>query len=254
MKKLLLDIETAPNIAHVWGLWDQTIGLNQLLASGYVLCWSAKWHGKKRILFDSVQESKPKVMLRRIHQLIHDADVVIHYNGKKFDMPTLNKEFLLYDMTPPSPVKQIDLCNVARARFRFPSNKLEYVAKALGVTPKVTQRKFAGHTLWTECMNGNASAWREMKKYNCGDVITLEDVYDKMLPWIPSHPNHGLYGAKLKAVCPSCGSENVMRRGITRLKTNAYARFSCKDCGSWSRSPVADASKRLNPVLRTDLG
>ena len=41
-KILLLDIEMAPNVAHVWGIWDQNIGINQLQESSYVMCYAAK--------------------------------------------------------------------------------------------------------------------------------------------------------------------------------------------------------------------
>jgi uncharacterized protein YprB with RNaseH-like and TPR domain len=89
-KILLLDIETSPNTAHVWGIWDQNIGLNQLLESSYTLCYAAKWLGKKEVIFDSVNKSSQKKMLQGIHKLLDEADAVIHYNGARFDIPTLN--------------------------------------------------------------------------------------------------------------------------------------------------------------------
>ena len=46
MKTLTLDIETAPQVAHVWGLWQQNVGLPQLLESGYVMCFAAKWEDR----------------------------------------------------------------------------------------------------------------------------------------------------------------------------------------------------------------
>ena len=55
-KILLLDIEMAPNVAHVWGIWDQNIGLNQLRESSYVMCYAAKWLGDKKMIFDLVNE------------------------------------------------------------------------------------------------------------------------------------------------------------------------------------------------------
>ena len=112
MKILLLDIETSPNVAHVWGIWQQNVGLSQLLESSYTMCYSAKWLGEKDVYFDSVHQSSSKSMLEGIHGLLEDADAVCHYNGTKFDMPTLNKEFLLHKMTPPPPMKQIDLLRV----------------------------------------------------------------------------------------------------------------------------------------------
>ncbi len=97
-KILLLDIEMAPNVAHVWGIWDQNIGLNQLQESSYVMCYAAKWLGDKKMIFDSVKKSGDKKMLAGIHKLLDEADAVIHYNGKRFDIPSLNKEFLLHGM------------------------------------------------------------------------------------------------------------------------------------------------------------
>ena len=36
MKILGLDIETAPNTAHVWSLWKQNIAINQIVNTGRV--------------------------------------------------------------------------------------------------------------------------------------------------------------------------------------------------------------------------
>jgi len=230
MKILLLDIETSPNTAHVWGLWQQNVSINQLMESSYVMCWAAKWLDKKEVMFDSVYESKPKAMIKKIHGLIDEADAIIHYNGSKFDMPTLNKEFLLHNLPPPSPVKQIDLLQTSRNRFKFTSNKLDYVAQALGVGEKV---KHIGHELWIRCMNKDPEAWAMMKKYNKHDVVILERVYEKMIGWIPNHPNHNHFSEE--RVCPSCASHKVQQRGYAVLTAGKYPRFQCQDCGSWFR-------------------
>jgi RNase P subunit RPR2 len=240
MKILLLDIETAPNVAHVWGIWQQNVGINQLLASGYVLCWAAKWLGSGDVFFDSVYQSKPVKMLKRIHKLIDEADVVVHYNGKSFDMPTLNKEFITLGMLPPSPYKQIDLCVTAKHEFRFPSNKLEYIAKALGLGQKI---KHEGHELWIGCMNGDKDCWKRMEDYNRQDVVLLERLYEKMRPWVRSHPNFGVYTEAGTMVCPSCGSGKLQKRGFARTQVNKYVRMQCMDCGSWSREPYSEFKK-----------
>lgn len=249
MKKLLLDIETAPNLVHVWGLWQQNVGLNQIQDAGYVLCWAAKWHGEKEIEFDSVQKKKAPAMLKRIHELISEADVVIHYNGKSFDMPTLNKEFIVHGMMPPAPYKQVDLCQVAKSTFRFPSNKMDYIAGKLGLPRKANHE---GHTLWTDCMAGKPAAWAKMKTYNMQDVVVLEGMYNKMLPWIRVHPNHGLYDLPGRPVCTNCGSKNLQRRGTARTMVNEYFRFQCKDCGTWMKDAKSIMAKTdKDNVMRT---
>ena len=99
MKILLIDIEVAPNTAHVWGIFDQNISINQLLESSYTLCYAAKWYGNPKIMFDSVQKSGKDKMLANVHALLDQADAVVHYNGSRFDIPILNKEFLLSGAT-----------------------------------------------------------------------------------------------------------------------------------------------------------
>src|SRR5690606_9823529 len=53
IKVLTLDIETRPNLAHVWGLWQQNVGLSQIVERGHVMCWVAKWYGEKDPIFMS---------------------------------------------------------------------------------------------------------------------------------------------------------------------------------------------------------
>lgn len=243
MKTLLLDIETSPNLAYVWGIWEQNVNVNHMVSSSTTLCWAAKWLGDKRVKFDSVHQSTERQMLKGIHALLDEADSVVHYNGKKFDVPTLNKEFLLNGMKPPSPYKQVDMLLQARGAFRFQSNKLDYVAQQLGLGRKTSHE---GFELWVKCMAGDKAAWRRMKKYNMNDVVLLEKVYLRMLPWISNHPNHSAHSGSVK--CPKCGGAggNLMqRRGPARNASGTYQRFQCQ-CGAWARGPVTkDKRERL---------
>lgn len=234
MKILHLDIETAPHIAYIWGLRDKFIPLDRLIEPGYTMCWAAKWHGGRNpVMFRSLFEHGKEETIHSVHALLEEADAVVHYNGNKFDIPTLNQEFMFMGLNPPAPSKHIDLLRTARSRFRLPSNKLDYVAQVLGLGNKV---KHKGMTLWHECMQGDEKAWNTMKRYNKKDVLLLERVYNKLLPWIPNHPNRALYvDSPDKPVCPSCGSTHIHSRGVERTKTMVYRRFQCQSCGTWAR-------------------
>lgn len=235
-KILFLDIETTPNLAAVWGLWKQDISLPQLLKSSYVLCWSAKWKGQSKVMFDSVHKSSQLVMLNGIWRLLDETDIAVHFNGKRFDIPTLNREFLGAGMNPPSPYKQVDLLDTAKARFNFVSNKLAYITKFLKFDGKIE----TNFQLWLDCMAGDEKAWKKMEKYNKNDTLETEKLYDRLLPWIVSHPNMGLY-AKLKGItCPTCGSDKVQRRGLAHMKTQSYQRYQCQSCGSWMRTRFSE--------------
>jgi len=238
LKLLLLDIETSPNVAHVWGLFKQNISISQLINSSYVMCWAAKWLGEEQVFYGSTRQGKKK-MLERIYKLLEQADAVCHYNGDRFDLPTLNKEFLLQAWPPPSSSQSIDLLKTARNKFKFPSNKLDYVAQALGVGSKT---KHAGHQLWVDCLAGNKKAWEQMEEYNKNDVILLEKVYNKLLPWIKGHPNIALYNGTPMA-CPHCGSTRVTKRGFYYTSVSKYQRYSCSSCGAWSKSKTGTTLK-----------
>ena len=252
MKILMLDIETAPNIAHVWGLWQQNVGLTQLIASGYTLCWAAKWYGEEEMHYASTFSHGVRAMLLGIHSLLDEADAVVHYNGNKFDVPTLNKEFLLHEMAPPNPTPNIDLLSVAKKRFRFPSNKLDHIANELGLGEKL---KHIGHQLWVGCMNDDPESWAMMEDYNKQDVVLLEKVYVRMLPWIQGHPNHALYTDEDRPVCPNCGGVNVKKNGTETTKVMEYQRYRCVDCGTplRGRYSVTDIEKKRMVLTQSKL-
>ena len=108
-KILTLDCETSPNIADVWGLWQQNVSLNQLRESTRMISFAAKWLGKPRVEFYSEFHNGRVEMIHRAHEMCNEADVMIHYNGRTFDVPHLNREFIENGFAPPSPFQQIDL-------------------------------------------------------------------------------------------------------------------------------------------------
>jgi len=230
MKVLFFDIETAPNIAYVWGLFKENIPLARLVESSYVLCWAAKWIDGDEIMFDSVHVSGMRGMLARIHALLDEADVVVHFNGQSFDIPTLNKEFIEQGMPPPSPYKQVDLMKVAKDKFRFTSNKMDFIAKFLDEGEK----KDTSFELWVDCMKGDEEAWIKMKEYNIHDVRILERLYYRFRPWISRHPNVALY-SEARTCCPNCGSLDYQKRGFHYTTVGKFQRYSCKACGNWFR-------------------
>lgn len=229
MKLLEFDCETAPNLVYAWGLWDQNIAINRVVEPGYTLCFAARWRGEKEIIFRSCRDDD---MLTTAHALFDQADAVIHYNGVKFDMPVMNREFLMNKMMPPAPYKNIDLYRVVRQKFKFESNKLDYVSQQLGLGAKLEHK---GMELWRDCMAGDAKAWLLMKKYNIQDVKLLGPLYERLLPWIDQHPNFALYLDEDKLACPNCGSSKVQRRGYQKSRTQIYRRYACQKCGRWSQ-------------------
>jgi DNA polymerase elongation subunit (family B) len=231
MKILLLDIETSPHSVYAWGLFKQNISLSQVKDTSRVLCSAYKWLGERKTNFTSEWTDGVDGMLEKMYNVIEEADAIVTYNGNRFDLPTLNKEFLLTGYRPPAPYKSVDLYRTVKNKFRFASNKLDHVAQQLGLGSKTDHY---GFQMWLDVMDGNKKAQKLMETYNKQDVVLLEKVYDIVLPWIANHPNRSHHSGS--AVCPNCGSKHLQHRGFTITAVGRQQRFQCQDCGKWSKA------------------
>lgn len=251
MKILGIDIETAPNLVYSWGLFNQNIGHQMVVEPSRVLCFAYKWFSEEgaEVGFESEVAVSNANMMGVAHELLDRADVVVHYNGTRFDTKMLNREFLKLGWGPPAPYKQVDLFKAAKKYFRFPSNKLDAILKELEIGEKV---KHSGFALWKGCMDGDPAAWEEMESYARGDVEPLEELYLKIRPWMTNHPNHGLYVDPVERTCTNCGSTKIQSRGYAYTKTLKYPRYYCTDCGTWlkGRSTVSAPSTRENVLTQ----
>ena len=246
MKILTLDIETSQIEASVWGIWQQNIPILAIQKPTRMLSWAAKWYGSDEILWAGEKTHGHSDMVHAIYELVDEADVVVGYNSKKFDMKHLNREFILEDLPPPTSYKDIDLLTVVRSNFSFPSNKLDYVAGVLLGRHKMSH---AGLQLWIDCELGKKEAWDTMIDYNIEDVDITDELYTKLRGWIKGHPNHGLYVEdQLSPTCRNCGSKHVVTYD-SWAPTNVmgYQRYKCKDCGANLRGRKAVIGGKLSP-------
>lgn len=228
-----------------WGLFNQNFGIDQILDSGKVLCYAAKWHGKKDVIFARHDESH---FLPLIHALLDEADAVVTFNGRRHDLPLLNREFIKAGLTPPSPYAHIDLLETVKKQFKFPSNKLDWLLRELELGQK---KEHEGFPLWIKVLKDDVTAWKIMKNYNIADTKLTEKLYNKLLPWIESHPNRSLHSTNGKHTCPNCGSHSLQSRGLYFSKTQTYRRFVCTDCGKWSRSRYTEVGKEERQFILT---
>lgn len=249
MKILLIDIETAPNLAYVWRLWKENVGLKQLVEHEYLLSVAMKWLGEEEVFYYENRHNNDKILVEKIVHFLSEADAIIAHNGKKFDIPKIRGRALVHGLAPFSPVKIIDTCLVARSQFGFPSNSLAYLSEVLDLkTKKGGHKKFPGFDLWVQCLKQNDEAWKEMKEYNIVDILALEELYLKMRPYMTQHPNVAVYkeGTLESPACPKCGSVQVQWRGKAYTSSAAYHKFQCNDCGGWGRSRYTLLGKNEN--------
>lgn len=254
MRKILtLDIETKPHLCYSFQTWNTNILPVQVLDPTRMICVAAKWHHEKKVQFFSEYERfAPSYlgegwdreyyhldMVQQIHALMDEAHVVVTYNGDKFDLPHINREFHLAGLKPPSPYVSVDLYKVIKRNEIWMSHKLAYVTEQLRLSGKMDN---SGWELWKGVLSEDPvvrhKAWLEMRRYCKRDVATTDELLVEAMPLITNMPHPSLFDEEIDpgvVLCQNCESPNVQRRGYAVTKTRRYPRYQCQDCGKWFR-------------------
>ncbi len=222
---------------YAWRPWDSHA--LEVLEYSKIISFSAKWLHEKRVITKALCDYKrnpDKSLLSDLWDLINEADIIVAHNGKAFDFGRMNSAFAKHDFAPPAPIQKVDTKQVAKREFGFDSNSLEHLAQFLGLGGKMAT---GGYELWKQCRKGDPAAWAKMKKYNAHDVVLLEKVYLKLLPWMTNHPNLNLYSRG--EGCPKCGGPDnkIQSRGPYEARTRLYHRYQCMTCRGWLKESKA---------------
>ena len=250
MKTIILDIETAPSLAYVWGAWKQNVGQDMLLKHTHIMSCAVKTLGEDETRYYENRGEHDGAITKQIVAELDAADFVIAHNARKFDIPMINASAIRNNIDPPSTYKVIDTLAIAKKEFRFIKNSLENLAIELQVPlRKLDHGKYAGFKLWLACINQDNAAWEEMKKYNIMDVDVLEQVYLRLRPWSSTHPNVTTADFGDSHKCPRCGSTHVHKRGFYYTNKGKYQRFKCTGCGGWSATTNTQNTKEKRQSL-----
>ena len=253
---LIFDLECTPELSYHYGRYKVNIPEAFNVRPSYLLSFSAKWLGQDEIVtiglpyYDDYLPDNhcDKKLCEDLHKLLSEADILVAHNLVNFDWKVAQTRFLLNDLPMIPPSKLVDTLNIAKQNFRFPTNKLETLAKHLGVGEKMQN---SGASLWVDCIAGSEDAWAEMLEYNTIDVDVLEKVYLKLRPYDKKHPNVSMYYEDRSVRrCVCCGSTNLTltdKKSFTGL--SEFAVYECGDCGKHSRNRVNTLSKEERQQL-----
>lgn len=251
-KILLTDLETTPIGAHVYGLFDQNVGLNGIGEEWSIYSVACKWLGETSAqyhdTFAQANRRDDRALCQTIWNYINEADFVVAHNGKAFDMKKVRARMLMHGLPPPAPVRVYDTLLTARRVAKMTSNKLAWLSKYLASQTKLDHSDFPGVTLALEFLKGNGKAQRTNRQYNIRDITTLEEVYLALRPYDNTHPNLGVYVEGEATHCPHCLSTDVVESGLHHTNVSVYTRYHCNKCGSWSRGRKAINTKQHRAV------
>lgn len=239
---ILFDIETNPNILTAHTLWNEgMLPFKGILEERSMICASWKVLGEKRVYSVSVldggctKKAKDRGVVKKLHEVLSTADAVVAHNGDQFDVKWVNTRAILHGFGPLPPFIQIDTKKLAKHKFRFNSNRLDYLGHYLGVGRKIK----TDYDLWMKCLKRDPAAIKKMVRYNKQDVLLLERVYLKLRPFVPAGINRALWDLKLDRTCPTCGANALRSAGYRVTRTAKYERLRCNECGSWAQKPTS---------------
>lgn len=232
LKRLFLDIETSPNIVLSWRVgYKLNVSYENIVKERAIICVAYKWEGEKEVhtlKWDKDQDDK--AMLIKLLPVLNEADEIVAHFGDSFDMPWIRTRFLFHGLTFPA-YKTVDTLQWVRRKFYFNSNKLDYVAKFLGIGQKLR----TGDGLWRRIVLDRDKASLDfMVKYNAMDVILLEKVWKKLSLVVAPKSHKGVMDGNTKWSCPRCGSSNVIvsKTRVTALGVKQY-QMKCKSDGGY---------------------
>lgn len=229
-RRLFLDIETSPNIGLFWNPGSRvSISYDNIIKERAIVCIAYKWAGEKKVHFVQWdKQQNDKAMLEKIVPVMNSADEIVAHNGNKFDITWIRTRCLFHGIPMMPHYNSVDTLTLAKKKFRFNSNRLDYITKFLGLKSK----KETNFQLWKDVTVDNSSkALKKMVDYCKNDVVILEKTWDKINNYVPAASSTAEYASQ----CPECGSEEtvVNQRRTTAAGYNKVT-FRCRNCGKYS--------------------
>lgn len=247
LKVLYWDLETSPELGWVWGRWKQNLGDIQVERYSHLLSASYAFNDEpvqgSRLSVEDVANEDDLTVVIDIVQAINKADVIVSFNGKKFDLKVLKTRMIKWGLPPLKPVKHLDVMQIAKAQMRFPSNSMDNIAKYLGYSElKVAT---GGFDLWKRSMNHRNhiecdKALESMLHYNKGDISVTRNLFKQFQGW-STGVNIGAIVNQLTPEsqtlrCTKCGSDDMfVEDGFAYTATNGFQLYRCGCCRGVSR-------------------
>jgi predicted RNA-binding Zn-ribbon protein involved in translation (DUF1610 family)/predicted PolB exonuclease-like 3'-5' exonuclease len=233
VRRLFWDIETSPNVVLTWRTgYKINIDHENILKERAIICVCYKWEGEKQVhslTWDASQDDK--AMLQAFLEVANSADEMVAHNGDRFDIAWFRTRCLFHGLQPLPDYKTVDTLAWARRLFYFNSNRLDYIARFLGLGGKLK----TSFGLWKDIvLRKDAPALQKMVTYCKRDVALLEQVWKRLRSYSRPKTHAAVLSSGAVWACPHCGSTNV-RKTKTRVTASGAVQHQmrCSDCGSY---------------------
>ena len=242
---LYWDLESSLMGTLTFGLWNQNISGNRITKHSHLLSNSWAFNDEPpqgvRLSPEDVAEGNDLLVVVDTIRAIEKADLIISFNGKKFDVPLLKTRALLHGLPPIKFPPHLDLMQEAKRNFRFPSNSMQNISLYLGEHGKLAT---SGRNLWERCYHYQNyddcnEALAQMLEYGLRDIDATRDLHKRLQGWFKSPVNIGLITKEINGVntkdnhdllCPHCSSKDVDKIGSKAY--TSVSSFNIYRCGN----------------------
>jgi len=231
-------------------LWDiESTGL--VADFGTILCVGYKWLGEKTVHVPSIMDypgwrddpTDDKRLIKDFRDILMQADMIITYNGKRFDVPFVTAKLLEHNLPLLPNIPHVDLYFTVKSNLRISRKSLQNVSYYIRSGAEKTAVE---GRIWKKAQGGDKASIHYIKRHCVADVEVLERCYMKLRPLCRMHPRVNGYGT-----CRYCGSDKLQGRGrqVSILK-GAVQRVCCADCSGWDSRPYVGVNSLESSRLR----
>jgi DNA polymerase elongation subunit (family B) len=192
---LYLDIEVSKSLYFNYGakVYSNYLNIDDLYRERYIICWAASYVGSdkvwsERVTSEEAQNWTDGRILPRLRELMESADILAGHNVDAFDIKHINARLLLNQQEPITGKKTLDTLKIARSKFAFESNKLDYISQKLGLRPKDDIR----NSDWLKIVTtGDEKTLAKVLRYNKGDVTSGKGVLERLMKYSGKRTDYG---------------------------------------------------------------
>lgn len=264
IKRLFFDIETSPMVTYTWRIGNKvSLTPDNIIDTWKIICIAYKWEHEDSVKVLRWDEfTNEREMLTDFIKIANQSDEIVGHNSDHFDIKKLRTRCIANGIKTFPKYRSLDTLTKSREYFAFDSNKLDYIAKFLGVGAKVEHE---GFNMWVKCLKGDEDALSKMCEYCAGDVIILEDIFHSIQHYIKPNTHVGVHFGEGRHSCPICGNNGLGYHSIDLIKTDVTEKgfisrvMECTECGhtyNISNKSYMDYGKdKLNKnMIRDDKG
>lgn len=233
-KILIYDIETCRVPAMVWWAGKQYIHSRQLTEEPRIITVAWKWLGEDEVSYLTWdKEHSDRKLMEEFLKVYNDADMVVGQNNDNFDNRWINARAMKYGLEVNTHVKSMDIMKQSKRLFRVAGYSMAYLAQFSNVTHK---QGHEGMIMWDKIQFGTPEEQEEylqkMVDYNVGDIVTTEELYVRLRPYLKHQVHFGVMAGGEKWTCPNTGSEDVYLSSTTVTKAGTVQRIMKSPDGS----------------------